>query len=276
MGLFDKFAKALGRKDEETSVQQVDPLQAELATLNKDGRLHARYVLYADNLGTLRLDSQGLTGVLKDVSYGGFAVRFDVTPDDCRALEGDLSATLTVLDRTIRCRLTPVRVVKQHSSIFAGFCIIHESADTLVFLREFIEPLRWGKSLMSIGEDVRNERLRGQEWTCLRGDGPTDLILRRGPDSQMAEAMLTFKSRDSYAELTYRNGILRTGQTITGPQSDPKSLGAQMASTDLLDPHLLRQAICILSASPSDLRLAVQPLLDEANKGLKRKVSGAA
>ena len=46
-----------------------------------------------------------------------------------------------------------------------------------------------------------------------------------------------------------------------------------------LDPQLLRQAICILAASPSDVRLAVQPLLDEATKGLfkgKKALGGAA
>jgi hypothetical protein len=227
-------------------------------------------VLYADDLGSLRLIRDGLTGVVKDLSYGGFAVRFDVTPDDQRILSGELSAELTILGRKIACKVTPVRVVKQHASIFAGFCVVHETADTLVFLREFIEPLRCGKSLMAISEAVRNERFKGQEWTCLRGEGPTDLILRRGEDSHMAEAMLTFKTPTSYGELTYRNGILRTGRVIKTVENNVQSMGAQIASTDEPDPELLRQAICILAASPSDIRLAVQPLLDEATKALQR------
>ncbi len=276
MGLFDKFSKALGRKSVSPDDVAPDPLTTELATLSKEGRLHTRYVLFADNVGTLRLDS-GLTGVLKDISYGGFAARFDVTPDDNRVIEGQLGATLTVLDRDIRCQVKPVRVVKQHASIFAGFYIVHESAETLIFLREFIEAFRCGKSLMAIGESVRNERFKGQEWTCLRGDGPTDVIVRRGEDTHMAEAMLTFKTSDSYGELTFRNGILKTGRVLKSRENSIQAMGAQMASTDLTDPALLRQAICILASSPSDVRLAVQPLLDEATKALfNKKVSGAA
>ncbi len=275
MSLFDNFSKALGRKSDSTDDSAPDPLKTELATLIKDGRLHTRYVLYADYVGTLRLDS-GLTGVLKDISYGGLAVRFDVTPDDRRVIEGQLGATLTLLDRKIRCQVKPVRVVKQHASIFAGCHIVHESAQTLIFLREFIEAFRCGKSLVAIGESIRNERFRGQEWTCLRGDGPTDLILRRGQDNQMAEAMLTFKTSHSYGELTFREGILRTGRVVKSSENSIQSMGAQMASTDVVDPTLLRQAICILASSPSDVRLAVQPLLDAAAKALVKKMPGAA
>ncbi len=277
MGLFDKVSKAFGRKGADEVSEAPDPLKEQLATLNKDGRLHARYVLYAENVGSLRLES-GLTGIVKDVSYGGVAVRFDVTPDDRRPIEGELGATLTLLDREIRCRIKPVRVVKQNASIFAGFQIVHEKPDTLVFLRDFIEPFRCGKTLMSIQDHVRNERFKGQEWTCLRGDGPTDLILRRGEDSHMAEAMLTFKTMDGYGEVTFRNGLLRTGRTVKQKDNFVQSMGALIAQTDAPDAALLRHAICILAASPSDVRLAVQPLLDEATKALAvlKKTSGAA
>lgn len=278
MGLFDKVSKALGRKNGVDAEEAFDPLKEQLATLNKDGRLHARYVLYAENIGTLKIDGMHLVGVVKDVSYGGVAVRFDVTPDDRRTIEGDFGATLTLLDREIRCRVKPVRVVKQHASIFAGFQIVHEKPDTLVFLREFIEPFRCGKTLLAIQDGVRNERFRGQEWTCLRGDGPTDLILRRGEDSHMAEAMLTFKTLDSYGEVTFRNGMLRTGRVVKQKENFVQSMGALIAQTDAPDAALLRQAICILAASPSDVRLAVQPLLDETTKALAalKKTSGAA
>lgn len=278
MGLFDKFTKALTRKDDGDAKFKDDPLTQQLATLNKEGRLHARYVLDADNVGSLRLDD-GRTGTIKNISYGGFAVRFDLTPDDNRPIDKQVGATLTLLDRQIRCQVMPVRVVKQHASVFAAFSIVHEAADSLVFLREFIEPFRFGKSLMSIGENVRNEKFRGQQWTCLRGDGPTDVIIRRGEDSHMAEAMMTFKTQDSYGELTFRSGILKTGRVIKKSENFVQSMGAQIASTEELDPQLLRQAICILAASPSDVRLAVQPLLDEATKGLfkgKKALGGAA
>lgn len=276
MSLFEKFSKALGRKPDEATVPAPDSLQTELAALKKDGRLHARFGLEAEGLASLRLEGLGLTGVLKDVSYGGFGVRFDVTPGDQRALEGEHQATLVILDREIRCKVTPIRVVKQHAAIFAGLCVIHETPATLTFLRDFIEPMRCGRSLLSIQEDIRSERFRGQEWTCLRGEGPTDLILRRGADALMEEAILTFKTIDAYAELTYRNGILRTGKELKAVVGSIQSMGSQMASTDRVDLRVLRQAIAILSASPTAIRPTVQPLLDEATKALRQQSLSAA
>lgn len=274
MSLFSKFTKAL-KRGSETAEFQADPLQAELATLNKDGRLHARYVLNIEQLASVRLDN-GLSGVVKDVSYGGFAVRFAVTPDDSRPLEGELGATLTVLDRTVRCKVVPVRVVKQSATIIAGLSLVHESATTLIFLRDFIEPLRCGRTLAPLSKEIRAEKFKGDDWTCLRGEGPTDLIIRSAQDGGVAEALLTFRSHENYAELTFKNGTLKTGRTL-GKSHDPKNVGAQMASTATIDPTLIRQAICILANVPAELRRVVQPLLDEATRALNvSQITGAA
>ncbi len=263
MSLFSKIAKALASTPEKAP--EVTLLQAQLNTLTKDGRLHARHLIPFESMASLHLPN-GLVGVIKDVSYGGLAVRFD--PKDVLLAEqiaNPTGATLIVLDRQIACVMSPVRVVKRDESLFVGFHFKHESPDSLVFLREMIEPMRCGKSLNSLSEDMRNDRYKGADWTCLRGDGPTDLILKRvvgGGD--LEEALMTFRIQESYFELSFKGGKLKTGKSLNAASNwsaNTLTVGAQMGSTTDLDKALLRQAVCILANAPGEQRQVLDGLI---------------
>ena len=266
MGFLDKLTKVFQKSPAED-----EPLAKQLETLNQDGRLHARYVVNGDGIAALQLEN-GMTGTIKDISYGGMAVRFAAAgqvPD--QTLPKILKGTFILLDQRVECVLSPIRVVSQDSRVvFVGFSLHHERPETLVFLREFIEPLRCGKSLAPVAAEMRNERYRGAEWSCFRGDGPTDLILRASADgATVEEALLTFRVMDSYCDLTFKGGRLKTGRMLDKDPSGTLSVGGRMASTVQMDRGILRQSIYILMSAPISSRALTRPLLEEALRVLE-------
>ena len=266
MSLLAKLTKALRRNTTSSSDRPT-----ELETLIKDSRLHTLYLIAGEDLARLRLNN-GLTGSVKDVSYGGMAVKFLVDDPSSLQLPDQFTAELQVLDRSIECTVSYVRSARSNekNTIFAGLLIQHNSAETLIFLRDLIEPLRCGKSLVAIDPVSRHERYQGLDWACLRGEGPTDLILRLCKDgASLQEALLTFRISDSYCELSYKQNTLRTGR-IQGERDPHHQVpSARMASTAEIDPEVLRQGICILLGASGDWRHAANLLLAESLKHLK-------
>lgn len=273
MSLFSKLGKMLGRD----STPETAALK-ELETLNQDGRLHARYLISGEGVARIELEG-GMTGVVKDISYGGMAARFELKDATAQARITDpVKARLHLLDRSIECVMSLVRSVSTpgQQTLYAGFAIRHESADTLIFMRDLIEPLRCGKSLTALEPSMRHERYKGAEWSCLRGDGPTDLIIRLAKDSpSLQEALLTFRISDSYCEVSFRNNTLKTGKMV-GSGNSKMTVGGQMASTTEVDLTVLRQSICILLGAPPANRRLVAPLLTEALRHLKIDYQEAA
>lgn len=266
MSLFSKLGKVFGRD----SAPEAAAMK-ELETLNKDGRLHARYLISGEGVARIELEN-GMAGIVKDVSYGGMAVKFELkdatTPTK---IPDPLRARLHLLDRSIECVMALVRSVHPpgQQTLYAGFAIRHESADTLIFMRDLIEPLRCGKSLTALDQSMRHERYKSAEWSCLRGDGPTDLIIRLTKDSlSLQEALLTFRISDSYCEVSFQNNTLRTGRMV-GIGNSKMTVGSQMASTTDVDLTVLRQSICILLGAPPASRRLVAPLLKESLRHLK-------
>lgn len=269
MRLLSKLAKAFQRDPTSQGIES-----RELAAINRDSRLHARYMIAVENLAFLHFPDRTI-GAIRDVSYGGMAVKIPLPATNSLQVQDKLKAKLQVLDRSIECSLALVRSVAQADVgiLFAGFSIHHDSADTLIFMRDLIEPLRCGKSLVLIDQSVRHERYQGHEWLCFRGDGPTDLIVRLGKDgATLLEALLTFRISDCYSELSLKQNTLRTGR-MRGEGEKKLAVGSQMASTAEIDLEVLRQAICILLGMPSEFRHISCQLLSEALKYLNIEMS---
>jgi hypothetical protein len=265
MRLFFKAAKA--RRD--GAADKNGGLAGQLATLNKDGRLHARYMIETDAAARVELDG-GLVGVVRDISYGGVAVRFEAGSQLLpTTLPPVAIAKMHLLDRSVDCKLGLVRSMAQGSqALLAGFTIAHETTETLVFLRELIEPLRRGVSLAELGAAILNERYNGPEWSCWRGDGPTDLVLKtHGPSGSkgLAEGLLTFAADGFYCEITFKGRSV----TVTRIDALPSEaaghtrLGTRMpADAQDAERHILRHAACILMAAPESARQTARPMLE--------------
>lgn len=261
MSLFGKLASAVGsRKDRETE----KAVTKELETLKREGRLHARHVVNGQDLLSLTLPS-GAKATIRDVSYGGLGLLFPATdsPKVGRVAEST-KAQLKILDRELTVTGTPVYFMDRGANdLFVGFQIKHEAPESLIALREVLEPIRWGGSLSPIGPEVRHERYQGSEWSCLRGEGPTDLVIKTSPDrTDILEGLLTFRVGSAYCDVSLREGRMSTSRSLSEGSRGPVDAGSQMVTSGGgLDAATLRYAVYILLGAPEAARKQAQPLL---------------
>ena len=268
MGLFDKL---LGRK-----THRLDAIDVELAAMVKDGRMHARMRLHDDTVATLALPNH-LIGRVVDISYGGIAASFAGAKFPLQ--EGlQCEGSLKILGASTALLVTTIRVVAYHGdAAMVGFCLHHQAAGGLLFLRDFIEPSRCGESLALIGPELRQDRYQGSEWHCWRGDGPTDLIAQTHPGTgALSEAILTFRLNKTYCELTFKGGLLQVGIIR---QEDESSLlngtARAMASNVDDEVRVLRAGLYILQASPAPCRALSAPMIALARDRLLLPAGGA-
>ena len=264
MSIFSKIAKAIGSQKGPTA-EAVSLLRE----LSQDNRIHVRYMFQGDGIAHITLEN-GTAGLVRDVSYGGIAVRFE-TSQGAPPLSKETTGRMHVLDRDIPIRFCPVRIASQNAQyLFIGCTFVHDTAETLVFLRDVIEPLRFGKTLALVPVDMRNDKYRDPQWSCFRGDGPTDLIIRSKKETnELEEALLTFREHNGYREVSFSGGRLKTGKSTQRPGDSAGMLaGAQMANTNDLDKQVLRHAAFTICGAPQQYRKQVEPLLRLVLQGL--------
>ena len=268
MGLFDKL---LGRK-----MHRSDAADAELAAMVKDGRMHARMRLHDDTVATLTLPNH-LIGRVVDISYGGIAASFTRAKSplqDSVQCEGSLK----ILGASTALLVTAIRVVTYHGdATLVGFCLHHQAAGGLLFLRDFIEPSRCGESLALIAPELRQARYQGSEWHCWRGDGPTDLIAQTQPGTgALREAILTFRLNKTYCELTFKEGVIQVGIIRQEDESSLLNGTARAMASDVNDEvRVLRAGLYILLASPAPCRALSASMIALARDRLLLPASGA-
>jgi hypothetical protein len=245
-------------------------VQSELSTLKMDGRLHHRIKITDPTLVSLTLADTPTLRVI-DLSYGGIAILLPANP---MASTGALvTGRLHTLNRFVDLNLTlmrssPFREIEENQ-VLAAFRVIHEDSAPLLFLRQFIEPSRSGESLAYIAPTMRQVRYNHQDWHCLRGEGPVDLLLRCEPNSVTpAEFLLTFRIQDSYWDLGYRNGQLSTGQAANSNTSALDRGVDSVINSAELNPYVLRTAIFILSSCSTTYKELMQPIIELAKWAL--------
>lgn len=273
--MFGKLAGIVGSKKERDDKKAV---AKELATLRQEGRLHARHVVHAPGLVTVTLPN-GVEAAVRDVSYGGLGLY--VSHEDAAKLsraKAVVSTTLRALGQDSQLSGTMVHWIERGAEgVYVGFKIEHEAPRTIMLMREIIEPLRWGGSMMIIGPDVRNERFQGDEWACLRGEGPTDLVLKATPDGRdVVEALLTYRIGSAYCDVSFRSGRLSTSRSANEGTRGPADAGSQMMSSDGLDLTTLRYAIYVILGAPECGRRLAQPLLSKMLEALSLKSTRGA
>ena len=248
---------------------KTDPLEAELASLVKDGRMHARIRLHDETIATLSVPSW-MIGSVVDISYGGIAVRCAAAGFTFKPFE-QVDGSLEILHNRTNLRMTTVRLVNHSpTEIIVGLCLHHDAPEGLLFLREFIEPSRCGESLGLIRPDLRQHRYQSPQWHCWRGDGPTDLIAQTAPGTgALSEAILTFRLNKTYCEVTYINDQIKTSLIRNEDESSLLNGTARvMASVGSEDVRVLRSALFILLASPILCRQLMAPLISLAHQQL--------
>lgn len=239
-------------------------------------RLHARYSLPDDD-ALVHLPGTLAPWRIENLSYSGFAARITDPlhgPEQC---DEHIQVRLSILDKHHQCHVSKMRVEKDSNRIvFIGAEFEHRRPETLIFLRKFLEPLRWGHSLKSIPQDLRNDRYKGQFWECLRGDGPTDLIYHHQPinvDNQsfhpnLINALLTFPMGRQYGEIKWDHGVLTTSVSTSSEAPSHFQEGALMENLPQLNTDHLRTGLCILLGSPTQTYRHLNPLIHEIRRFL--------
>ena len=113
-----------------------------------------------------------------------------------------------------------------------------------------LEPMRQGSSLVRVPDEILKEKYLKGNWTYLRGEGPTDVMLRPGPDGTLVEALMTIHRDKAYNEVRYEHGVLSTGIAVDSNETSGYA-SSRMTSHQKSDPVILHHAACILLSTIS-------------------------
>lgn len=189
--------------------------------------------------------SNGSKAFVSNISYGGFACATSpYFPDFSKSAEQEV--TISIVARSHRCPMSHIHSLGGVSA----FALHHHGPDTLLFLREMLEPMRQGSSLVRVPDEILKEKYLKGRWTYLRGEGPTDIMLRPGPDGTLVEALMTLHRDKAYQEVRYEHGVLSTGIAIDSNESSGYA-SSRMTSHQKSDPVILHHAACILLSTIS-------------------------
>lgn len=93
----------------------------------------------------------------------------------------------------------------------AGYKLVHENSDSIIFLRGIIDYLKMGTSLQFISKEMLREELRHPDWLCLRGEGPCDLQIKVNADKEVEQLFLNFRLEENYFQIDFKNGQIKVG-----------------------------------------------------------------
>jgi hypothetical protein len=271
MGLFSKLKSVLSTTSE--SGHSI----ASLEVIRKDMRSHTRYPVSFNGEATVTMTG-GWIGAILDISYGGIAVSFESSKCDLsQSIPVMPTCTIEILGRSQPFQLKTVRSIPNgKDTIYVGFCFEHTAPDTLIYLREIIEPIRNGRSLEELSSKHRSEQYKGENWYCFRGEGPVDIVLQTdGSKAKVVEALLTLMSGENYYEVGVQGEKIWTGKS-TGSSNSQMMGGARMIPTPTPDVSVLRKAFLILASAPVKSTETVRPLLDTIAGSIREQSKSAS
>lgn len=206
----------------------------------KGHRVHERHTLSDRRLSNLTFES-GLVATIKNLSYSGISVEF--AEEDMKTVSElfDKDTTETwVADLTIgfektKSKFTLVRRIGRH----VAFAFVHDLAETLVFLREILEPMRVGSTMVpSYGFD-------GDQWKdrrfTLKGDGLSEVNFMIDEFGKLLFSRLTYTNQGYIYEVTFQDNKIETGVAVINFGS-----AANTKNNQQNDVRLLRQSLFIL------------------------------
>lgn len=154
--------------------------------------------------------ANGTRAYVSNLSYGGFACVDSPDFPDLGTNPKQL-VSLNIFGRSQQCHISFVHT----QAGISAFSIIHtDSAANLLFLRDSIEPMRQGSTIAAVPTHILRDRYGDGTWTYLRGEGPTDVLIRTGVDGSLMEALMTLSRDTVYNEIRYENGRLSTGISL--------------------------------------------------------------
>jgi hypothetical protein len=231
-------------------------------------RVSQRYGLNHEMASGHAVFEKSIALPMMDISYGGFSVALDKPEHEslCETLPKTSEVEVIILGVATTGRA--VRVFESKQRLGYAFC--HDTASVLIFLRRFIEFMRLGEHLGVVERGLLKPPYDSSDWICLRGDGPTDVLIHKSKTSAhtVDEAVVTFREKDSYRTLEFRNG-----KFMTSVSSDATGGFAGRSSQETsANEDILRKSACILmgylQACPDTQQASIHNLLGQLRKFL--------
>lgn len=229
-------------------------------------RVSQRYGLSNETATGHAVFEKSIVLPLMDISYGGFSVNLDKPEHESLLSTLPKTSEVEVIILGVGTTGRAVRVFESKYRLGYAFC--HDTASVLIFLRRFIEFMRLGEHLGIVEKGLLKPPYDSSEWFCLRGDGPTDVLMHRNKTANnvVDEAVITFREKESYRTLEMRNGKFMTSVSseATGAYS------SRTAQESVANEDILRKSACILmgylQSCPENLQDTVTTLLNTVRK----------
>jgi len=224
--------------------KRVSQIANESSQSDEDHRAHQRHTLADKKLCFLAFEG-GLKGTIRNLSYSGISVEFEqgdmkqVTKqfNDSKKVEDSQTweARLCMGYEFTRTKVALVRRIGRH----VAFEFIHDLAETLIFLREVLEPMRIGSTLTPYyGFD--SNQWKDRRFT-LKGDALSELNFMIDEIGNLLFSRLTYSSQGYIYEVTFQEQKIETGVAVINFGS-----AATQSHSSVLDVRLLRQSVFLL------------------------------
>jgi hypothetical protein len=246
-------------------------------TEGSDTRLHTRYSLQ-DEDAIITLENSKSLWRIDNLSYSGFGARVISPLEGPETMKDHFQINISIMGLKHECIASKVHIKEQSKRVvFIGAEFQHHRPETLIFLRKFLEPMRWGQSIKVIPRDLRQDRYKSLEWECLRGDGPTDLIfhtntiqvatdLAQPAELRLVSALLTFPMSGHYAEIRWGQNTLTTSLSTQSSNALQLREGSAMEQLHQFNSDQLRTGLCILLGLEKTHRAKLTTMLHEIRR----------
>jgi hypothetical protein len=247
-GMWQKLAALVGQSNDHQEREEQEKRQGSGEFADK--RSHSRFalnhhaecfVMAGNDKNPLPVNVDKPSARLIDISYGGMKItlsKSDTQKFAATTPEQIYSCLICLPDQKIPARL---RIVYCSTSrLQAGCSFEHANNDTLIQLREVLEPLKTGESLRQTDPKMLNEKYASGNWFIYRGYGPTDFSVRLDEGHRnLVELIVTMRTLDTYSELSFVDGAWRTAKSAAKTSIGRASV--QMLRDRELDPSVIRQ-----------------------------------
>lgn len=247
--------------------------------VQKEQRYHERHPLVPGDPLTASLLG-GINARVIDISYGGILMQASgsrlPSEDQFRAAS---EMEIHHLGRTRLCCVVSVRNISVfENNAMLAYEFRHQAAESLLFLKNIIEPIRNGGSLVKLSSENLKEPYNSPEWSCYRGDGPIDVIAEFDENrTHLLRVIMTFRHESQYFEVAYDGGKIKTSMTDELPdQQDPGAVCQLVKQTSKIDPEIIAHCASIMMGFNPEIREELGGFVSSVMARLVQKTSTAA
>jgi len=183
------------------------------AQVQKERRYTERYSLMPGD--PITAEVLGLSANVVDVSYGGLALHIPGKRlPQAEEFKNADTITVTALNGVMTSQVVNVRDVRiTEMGVFVAYEFRHQSPETLIFMKEIIEPIHTGLSLFEQSADKGHTPYNTENWKTYKGEGPTNILAEFASDGEtLLRTLVTFIYEGTVYQLSFEGHKIQTAQ----------------------------------------------------------------